>query len=659
MEELSRIEIASDLLDEAYALSEDNGGKQIETIYKFLVSSKDDASGIDESLCSHHNLTKKLLKVYKKDSWLIVLLDSYEYLRYLDVTVSISDEELQILTELDSLNFTFTDIYDYFYNVANKEKIKTLLVRYYEYIGKGNDFTKSCRDYNFDNQTAFRNALTDYVGNVEAMDFMCAIFDQLDEKYQSQINAVVTGEEEPELDDEEFDDEEMPEEYLEDPDEFDEEGYQAAIDEMFDEHEEAVEQIMVNFKTELFDKIISWLEDYFDDKFESDNFIGFFISYVYRTILDNKKNGRLFKEEESLLKLLENPDANFGLLVETFYDNSEFVFVSLDIFTKRYYKSHMDVLTMRDVTTDVAENNQIAMLDEHYPYKKEVLDAKLISSPLYEMYDMVFMKYKLDYPGDYLERLYSLLMDDTSFEPVFYELDIEGDLTYHRIMMIRYFTRRFVEMIQIKRLGVEKEEMFAYVDLEIEKISLVGIIKNFSKNGIQILKGYEFILSQTESELKNHIRSLDKKVELKRLLQIDPLIIGESTYYRAFNDTELYRYIEQNGIEKTVQYLIDLSKNDYESAREHINELMVSIYSVAKEKETLDTLEQMIALVYEVESSDVELYVRTALNDPTVLYQLISKYYENEKEEEFPTKYEDRVVKFPKVKQKLYPFPNE
>lgn len=72
MEELSRIEIASDLLDEAYALSEDNGGKQIETIYKFLVSSKDDASGIDESLCSHHNLTKKLLKVYKKDSWLIV-----------------------------------------------------------------------------------------------------------------------------------------------------------------------------------------------------------------------------------------------------------------------------------------------------------------------------------------------------------------------------------------------------------------------------------------------------------------------------------------------------------------------------------------------------------------------------------------------------------
>ena len=660
MDELSRIEIGLDLLDEAYELSiGDNKTDQIEVLYNFLVSSEEDSTDIEKTLCSSHGLTKELLRVYKRDSWLLVLLDSYEYLRYLDVTTSITDDELQILTELDGLNFTFTNIYSYFSSPTTKEKIKLLLKRYYEYIGKGNEFTKSCRDYNYDNQTPFRNALTDYVGNVEAMDFLCAIFDQLDEKYQAQINETITGESEPEFDSEEEFPEDFDEDYPLDEEYFDEEEYNSAVDEMFDEHEEVVEQIMANFKTELFDKVITWMEDYFEDKFESDNFIGFFLSFVYRTILNNKNTGRLFKEEESLLKLFESSDDNYGLLIETFYDNREFIFVALDIFTKNYYKKHMDILTLRDDCDNDIEKQKIASLDEHYPFSKSITNIQLISSPLYESYDMIFMKYKIDYPDDYLDRIYSFLMNDTSFEPIFYELDVEGDLNYHRILMIRYFTRRFVEMIQIKKLSVNQEEMFAYSELSMQGLELINIIKNFSKNGITILKGYEFILGKTDAELKAHIRSFDKMVELKRVFQIDPMILGDSIYYRALNDSELYRYLEVNGIEKTVQYLLSMVNSDYEIVREFINEIMVSIYTSAKEKEIADSIEQTIMLVYEVESSDVELYIKTVLSDSSLLYQLLVKYYEIEKEEEFPAKYEDKVVKFPKVKQKLYPLPNE
>ena len=657
MEELSRIEIASDLLDEAYALSEGvKKNNQIDVIYKFLINHSNDLSGIDESLCSHHNLTKELLRVYKKDSWLLVLLDSYEYLRYLDVTESITDLELQILTELDSLKFTFTNIYSYFMDEFNCDKIRVLLTRYYEYLSKGNDFAKSCRDYNFDNQTNFRNALTAYVGNIEALDFISMIFDELDEKYQSQINQAITGEEaEEEFDEEDF--EELTE--FEDPDEFDEEGYQDAIDEMFDEHEEAVEQIMLNFKNELYTRVNDWFEEHFDDKFECDEFIGFLISYVYMIILNNKENGRLFKEEEALLKLIEGKESTAPLLIESFYDNKEYIFVMLDTLTKYYYKKHMDILKLRDEIEDSSVLDKIGILDEYYPITKTTLEYKIVSTELYEYYDMLFMKYKLEYPKDYLEQFYLALIGEKSLDADFYELDIDGDITWHRVAMIRYFTRKFFEKVYIEPLGVTEEEMNTFLNLNKDEINLTDIIRNFMNHGIVILKGYENTLKQTDVELKNSIRSFEKMVQVRRLIQIDPMLIGESTYYRALNDSELYQYLENNGIEKTVQYLFELGQTNYEEAREFVNEIMVTIYSAVYEKNEIDSLEQTIKLLFEIESGDIEGYTKVVLSDTSLLYQLLSKYYEIEKTEEFPKKYEDKVVKFSKVKQKLYPFQNE
>lgn len=623
-----------------------------------MINHSDDLSGINESLCSHHNLTKELLQVYKKDAWLLVLLDSYEYLRYLDVTTPITDLEVQILTELDRLRFTFANIYSYFMDESNCDKIKTLLTRYYEYLSKGNDFAKSCRDYNFDNQTNFRNALTAYVGNVEAMDFISMIFDELDEKYQSQINQAITGEEEPEEEDfNEEDVEELTE--LEDPDEFDEEGYQDAIDEMFDEHEEAVEQIMLNFKNELYMKVNDWLEEHFDDKFECDEFIGFLISYVYLIILNNKENGRLFKEEEALLKLIEGRESTAPLLIESFYDNKEYMFVMLDTLTKYYYKKHMDVLRLRDEIKDSLVLNKIGSLDEYYQSAKPTMEYKIVSTELYEYYDMLFMKYKLEHPEDYLNQLYLVLIGEKSLEVDFYELDIEGDVTWHRVAMIRYFTRKFFEKVYIEPLGVVEEEMNVFLDLNKDEVSLADVVKNFMHHGIVILKGYENMLKQTDVELKNSIRTFEKTVQVRRLIQIDPMLIGESTYYRALNDSDLYQYLENNGIEKTVQYLFELGKNKYEEAREFINEIMVTIYSSIQEKNEIDSLEQTIRLLFEIETGDVEGYIKVVLGDTFLLYQLLLKYYESEKNEEFPTKYEDKVVKFPKVKQKLYPFPNE
>lgn len=654
MNELSRIEIAFDLLEEAYNLSKNNNKEyQIETLYYFLTSNENDKSTIDDTLCYRHSLDKQLLNVYKKDAWLIALLDSYEYLKHLSISESISEKEKQILTELDSLEFTFTHLYAYFKDVSNKPKIKIILSRYYEYMKKGNEFIESCREYNFDNQTPFRNALTDYIENVEAMDFLCILFDQLDEKYQKQINELVTGEDET-YEEELLANEEIEEDFIED--DIDEDEYQSAMDEMFDGYEDEVEQILNNFQNELFDKTMDWLEDYFDDKYDSDNFIGFFISYVYQILL-NKQNKSA--EEESLLKLMESTNDNYELLIESFYDNKEYVFVLLDNFTKTYYENQMDILTIRDTNNSSLVHQKMNSLDEHYPSQNKYSTYKLISSPLYEIYDMVFMKYKMDYPDDYLERLFYFLMDDSTFDSVFYELDVDGNLTMHRVLMIRYFTRKFLETIHQKASDVTEVEMGAYIDSSSQPYNLVNIINNFAKNGIQILKGYEYCLKQTDIEFKQNIRRMDKMSKLKDLVRVDPMVIGDSNYYRALTDSPLYQYVENNGIDQTVRHLSELAKKDYSSAKEYINELMVSIYSNAKEKNKLALFEQTIVLLYESENNDVDKYIMKILGDYSMLSQLIFKYYEAEKNEDFPIAYEDRVVKFPKVKQKLYPYPDE
>ena len=287
------------------------------------------------------------------------------------------------------------------------------------------------------------------------------------------------------------------------------------------------------------------------------------------------------------------------------------------------------------------------------------MEYKIVSTELYEYYDMLFMKYKLEYPGDYLEQIYLALIGKKTLEADFYELDIEGDVTWHCIAMIRYFTRKFFEKIYIEPLGVTEEEMNAFLDLNKDEMSLTDVVRNFMNYGIIILKGYENTLNQTDVELKNSIRTFEKTVQVRKLIQIDPMLIGESTYYRALNDSELYQYLENNGIEKTVQYLFELGQTKYAEAREFINEIMVTIYSSIQEKDETDSLEQTIRLLFEIESGDVEGYIKVVLGDNSLLYQLLSKYYEIEKSEEFPTKYEDKVVKFPKVKQKLYPFPND
>lgn len=656
MDEPSRMMIASDLLDEAYELTQDYEGiEKINIIYKFLIGAKSDVSGLNESICSSHVISQELLNVYKRDAMVVLFANGYEYLRYLDKENEIYDEERQLLNDLDKLSFTFTHLFDYFTSPKNYDKVIRLLVRHYEYISKSNKIINECQDYSFDNQTPFRNAIVDYLSNVEALDFVCMLFDELDEKYQGQINFVVSGEEEVDDDEkimleEEWDEEEFVEE------DFDEEAYQESIDELFNDHSEAVHQILLNFQVEFHDKLMDWLENYFGDKFESDNFFGFLASYLYKFLLDTKKNGRLLEEEKQLLDLYERPDTQADILIQSFYDNPKYAFEAIESLSRHYYDYHTDILTMRDREEDDFVASKIRMLDEYYPTNKLTSKVILRSTEIYEICDMIFMKYKIDYPNDYLERLYTMLIQNSDFEPIFYELDMGEDALYCRIILIRYFCRIFISSISIADLSsITSDEYPAFEQIMGQEATNYNLAKIFSKYGLEILKRYELTLNLETKNERENIRKNKKSGVLKRMFLIDPMIVGDSTFYRALTDSKIYQYIEQNGIAKANSYLHTLAKEDYIEARDMLNEILVSIYMNAESKQELNAIERMVMSSFDMKKDDFAFFIKAALDDLVVLLQLLEQYYENEKDEDYPLKFEERLVQLPKVKEKLYP----
>lgn len=659
MNELSRIEIAAQLLEELNALCiESDQRSKMEIIYNFLLG--DEAtSSFDNLFCTNHGIEQKLLDVYKKDSWLLVLLDAYEYLIASSETKELSEIQQSFLTKLDSIEFNFTNLYSFFTSKDNKEEIVIGIESYYEYWQKGNEFVKKCRDYCFDNQTEFRNKLTSYISNIEAMDLMATIFDDLDAKYQKEINMAIVGEEEsiefedPDMD---YDELESEEEF---PEDFDEDEYSAAVDEMFDDNEEEVEKIMERFKIELHSKILDFLEDYLDDKFACDEFLGFFMSYVYMIILNNQKNGKLFKEEEQLLKVLSLEDFSPALVIETFYENPDYVFAALDSFCRFYYKMDCDILTLRDDVSTSIERKRINEMDEHFPLGKRIDRYKLINNPYYEIYDMLYMKFKLDYPDDYAIRLFNSLTT-IDYDPIFYEFDLDEDINYHRLMMIRYFSRKYVEATSVRDMAsIPSKEYETFEKLLSEEFNPQTLIGIFAKYGITILKGYNYLLDKTISQEKAIVKRIYDAGYGNGLFKIDPGMISDSLYYRALNDTPLYKYVEENGIEKTVKFLIELSKTDYEQYEDYMKEVFASLYCSFEDNQKLDSVENTVKLVIDSSKYSLEGCFKAIISDELLMYQLLAKYYDIENTDDYPTPIEERIVAQPKVKQKLYPLNDE
>ena len=136
-------------------------------------------------------------------------------------------------------------------------------------------------------------------------------------------------------------------------------------------------------------------------------------------------------------------------------------------------------------------------------------------------------------------------------------------------------------------------------------------------------------------------------------------MISDSLYYRALNDTPLFKYVEQYGVEQTIKYLINLAQSDYEQYEDYMKEVIASIYCHLKDVSKMDSTEYVVKALIDNEDDSLNHYFRALLEDESLMCCLLNKYYEIETMEDYPKPIEERIVEQPKVKQKLYPVFNE
>ena len=90
-----------------------------------------------------------------------------------------------------------------------------------------------------------------------------------------------------------------------------------------------------------------------------------------------------------------------------------------------------------------------------------------------------------------------------------------------------------------------------------------------------------------------------------------------------------------------------------------MKEIIASIYCNLKELLELDSVDKIVQVVIESSGLDLDDYFKSLINNESMMYQLLMKYYENETFDDYPKPIEDRIVEEPKVKQKLYPTTNK
>ena len=226
--------------------------------------------------------------------------------------------------------------------------------------------------------------------------------------------------------------------------------------------------------------------------------------------------------------------------------------------------------------------------------------------------------------------------------------------------MIRYFSRKFIEAVSSEEMkATSTNEYAAFEMLLSDDLDQKTFLNAFMRYGISILKGYEKILGKTISEEKLAIKNLFASGLGNKIFRIDPGMLSDSLYYRALNDTPLFKYVEQHGIEQTIKYLIGLAQDDYAQYEDYMKEVIAAIYCHLKDVPQLDSTEYVVKSLIDSENDDLNNYFKVLVQNESLMHCLLSKYYEIETMEDYPKPIEDRIVEQPKVKQKLYPIMNE
>lgn len=656
MDKMSRIQIGNQMLSNLYDVYQHLSDEELsDFFYSFLVQDTSN-DALTQTACMNYNIQPKDLIIHKKDIILEVLVNGYGYLRYVSTFCKLPEEEQQIIDDLDSIPFSIPILIEYFRKPENESKMKSLLTDYFVYETQDIDFMDDCREYLYNEPTEFYDKLCRVIRYIEVADSLATICDEIAEKYShlddDDIYELMAEDED--LEDEEEEDEEIEEEesgtrLVEVEDDFEE------LDEGMDPYELKLQIYKAELEQkELANRVLEFLEGYYQDKFDVDDFVGYFMSYVYAFLLKARENKALTLEDEEMLRILSKKNLSFEMVVETFYASKEYIFNSVDLFTQEYFKRNGDIYSVREEYTGIYDTNMYQLLDPFYERPPVNRNTKLITNPIMNALEQILLDIKNNNPDDYIGEIWQLLRDPEVDKGIFerYGLDSKYIPNYQDLIM-RLFARKYVESVNSKQIGsFPSNELELYRELVYPTENSQSIEILFDMGYYLFIPNYFSLKEKRLVEQKRNVCSLRKKNLLGNVVRIDPTCVSDSLYVKALNESELFPLLETNGPKIMITLLEKLSRIDSDIVIEFIKEVVYSDYYYAKREEEPDKISQ--TLIKRVEE-DVETYLSEISQNKKLLEEMLQRYLDSESKEEFTLSYQEKLELSPKIKQKLYP----
>lgn len=652
MERLSRIQIANQMLSELYdTYRQLNDDELSNSFYTFLVDNKEQDE-ITKTACSRYQITPKELLIRKNDIILEVVTSSYGFLRFLSTSCKLSPLEIETLQDLDNLSYSIASVVAYFKNPANQEKIKNLLLNYFVYMTQDTSLIDDCKDYLYNEPTEFYERMSSLISYVEVMDIIAMIHEEILQKYDS-------GEvDEYELFDEPTDEEDDDEDY--------EEEYSGSVLELngedFDGLEEDSYEIMVQmqkFKREqedLYQTIIDFLEDYYQDKFAVDDFIGYFMSFVYAFLLKAQQDQPMTLEDEEMLKMLSRKELSFEYAVEMFYASKEYVFNSVDLFMQEYYGLEGDIFTVREKFNGKANNERFNILDPYYVGPEMDYDIIYIGSPVADTFTQMLLDIQKKNSEDCVGEIYQLIFDPDYDSSIWEKYGIsKRNIEPYKFLLMRFLARKYVELVSFKPISsFDLDELFIYQGLMHIDVTNSNIKSLFEKGYYLMIPAFYEMMERGVHHEKSIVRKLRNNNLLASVARIDSSCVTDENYRKALQESEFYSILESNGEKTTISYLKHLFKVEPEMVMEYLKELVLANYYYAKDESLTDAISLTIVRLIEGDSNIGEYFYSLLQNDG-LLEELLKRYLEQESKTKCPLSYKEQLERSPKIKQKLYP----